>query len=268
MAFSQSQAGCVHARTFFERFGHQGIIVLPDTVLSDDSLTDPDTDALLPSLREQVSLVDGVYHRQLCYARVLSPCGDGLYWATVAATLDFSHAVRIILTEENLYAAIPYDIRVQGKCSSDIIKLMAVHARHVRPAQRIPSAQTSEQTAPVQPQQAREEPTLIPLPEIFVSTQSVEEARAETPELSGVGIPSYPTAWARMVWLRAALAMVRRQAQHARHAFNKLDVLLDKVLDAQRDLRQSLVSASPVHVGDRLVGWRLQIALPLVEVLV
>ncbi|MGB8344318.1 MAG: hypothetical protein WCD86_05510, partial [Ktedonobacteraceae bacterium] len=64
-----------------------------------------------------------------------------------------------------------------------------------------------------------------------------------------------------------ALAMVRRQMHHARRAFDKLDILLDKVLSAQRALRQSLVSASEVYVGDRLVGWRLQIALPLMEAL-
>ena len=58
-------------RTFFQRFGTHGVCVLPDDVLSDDPLTDPVTGEELPSLRDQVSLVNGIYHHMFCYARVL-----------------------------------------------------------------------------------------------------------------------------------------------------------------------------------------------------
>ena len=90
-------------RTFFQRFGTHGVCVLPDDVLSDDPLTDPETGEDLPSLRDQVSLVNGIYHHMFCYVRVLRTCGDGLYWADVAATPDMVNTFRVILTEEDLY---------------------------------------------------------------------------------------------------------------------------------------------------------------------
>src|SRR5690348_11712549 len=122
-------------RTFFQRFGHHGVCVLPDDVLSDDPLTDPATGEELPSLREQVSLTEGIIHHCFCYARVLRTCGDGLYWADVSATPDLGNAIRVILTEEDLYFALPYDVRVQGKRPSYIRKMMPAHAREVRPVQ-------------------------------------------------------------------------------------------------------------------------------------
>jgi len=57
--------------------------------ITDDPLIDPDTGKELPGLREQVSQVKGISYHFLCYVRVLQPCGDGLYWADVAATPDF-----------------------------------------------------------------------------------------------------------------------------------------------------------------------------------
>src|SRR5690349_10625199 len=119
-------------QTFFQRFGHHGVCVLPDDVLSDDPLIDPETGEELPSLREQVSLTEGIINHCLCYARVLRTCGDGLYWADVAATPDLVNAFQVILTEEDLYAALPYDVRVQGKSSAQILKMMTAHAREVR----------------------------------------------------------------------------------------------------------------------------------------
>src|SRR5260370_1733892 len=156
-------------RSFFDRFGHQGTIVLPDEVLSNDSLTDPDTGEELPSLRDQISLVNGIYHRMLCYARVLRACGDGLYWTDVAATSDFANAHRVLLMEEDLYFALPYDVRVQGKRPAQILKMMAAHAREVRPAQRVEPAITLELApAPVLP--------LEPLAVVEVSSDELQEA--------------------------------------------------------------------------------------------
>jgi len=96
--------------------------------------------------------------------------------------------------------------------------------------------------------------TLLPLPEVFISCQTVNEAVAEAPEPPFAGSAVRLTRWTRLVWLHAALAMVRRQLTHSRQVFHKLDILLDKVIGAQRRLRQALVSASAVYVGDRLVG--------------
>ena len=156
-------------RSFFDRFGHQGIIILPDDVLSDDSLIDPETGEDVPSLRDQVSLVNGIYHRMFCYARVLRTCGDGLYWADVAATPDFVNTFRVVLTEEDLYFALPYDVRVQGKSLAQILKMMAAHARDVRPVQRVAPVVAPEPTpAPVLP--------LEQLTVVEVSNEELQEA--------------------------------------------------------------------------------------------
>jgi hypothetical protein len=155
--------------TFFDRFGHQGVYVLPAEVLLDDPLTDPETGEELPSLREQISLVNGIYHRIFCYGRVLRACGDGIYWADVAATPDFMNTQRVVLTEEDLYFALPYDVRVQGKSPTQILKMMAVHAREVRPVQRIePVVPPELASAPILP--------LEPLAVVEVSTDELQEA--------------------------------------------------------------------------------------------
>jgi hypothetical protein len=156
-------------RTFFQRFGHHGMCVLPDDVLSDDPLTDPVTNEELPSLRDQVSLVNGISHRVLCYARVLKGCGDGLYWADIAATPDFTNTHRVILTEEDLSLALPYDVRVQGKSPAQILKMMAAHVRAVQPVLQVAPVVVPERTpAPVLP--------LEPLAVVEVSTDDLQEA--------------------------------------------------------------------------------------------
>lgn len=139
-------------RTFFQRFGTHGVCVLPDDVMTDDHLTDPETGEDLPSLRDQVSLVNGTYHHTFCYVRVLQTCGDGLYWADVAATSDMVNTYRVILTEEDLYFALPFDVRVQGKSPAHILRMMAAHARVVRPVQRVAPVVTTVHTpVPVLP---------------------------------------------------------------------------------------------------------------------
>ncbi len=160
-------------RAFFDRFGHQGIIVLPDEVLSDDPLFDPETGEELASLREQVSLVDGISHRLLCYACVLRACGDGLYWANVAANSDLVNTHRVILTEEDLYFALPCDIRLQDKSPAHILTMMQAHAREVQPLPRIASAAASQLApAPVLP--------LEPLAVVEVSSDELQEALGPT----------------------------------------------------------------------------------------
>ena len=104
-----------------------------------------------------------------CYARVLRTCGDGLYWADVAAEPDLVNAFQVILTEEDLYFALPYDVRVQGKSPAQILKMMTAHAREVRPAQRIAPVVTPERTpAPVLP--------LEPLAVVEVSNDELQAA--------------------------------------------------------------------------------------------
>ncbi|MBV9709086.1 MAG: hypothetical protein JO125_16955 [Chloroflexi bacterium] len=152
-------------RPFFQRFGHQGICVLPTDVLCDDPLSDPETGEALPSLREQVGLVDGIHHQLVCYARVLKVCGDGLYWAEVASTPELADPHRVVLSEEDLYFALPYDVRVQGTSPAHLLMMMHAHRHAVRPTPRVEP--TPERT-PIVP--------LEPLATVEVSTDALQEA--------------------------------------------------------------------------------------------
>src|SRR5215472_5165954 len=118
-------------RSFFQRFGHLGVCVLPAEALSNDLLqVDPQTQIMPPSLRQSVSVLG------LCFARVLRSFADGLYWADVAATPDLLDAQRVLLTEEHLYSALPWDIRLVDKCPGDIRDLLFAHAQEVQPVQQ------------------------------------------------------------------------------------------------------------------------------------
>src|SRR5690349_17622939 len=95
-------------RSFFERYGTQGVCVLPSDVLSNDLLrVDPETHTIPSSLCQEVSALG------LCFARVLRCFAIGLYWAEVAGTPDLVDAQRVLLTEDQLFHALPWDIRLQ-----------------------------------------------------------------------------------------------------------------------------------------------------------
>src|SRR6266568_8571405 len=130
------------ARTFFQRFGTQGMCVLPADVLSNDLLrVDPQTRLIPPTLRKQASALG------LCYARVLRSFADGLYWAEVAATPDLVDAQRVLLTEEQLYHSLPWDIRLQDRQPETIRDLMFAHAQTVRPFQQRTTLEQADTTS-------------------------------------------------------------------------------------------------------------------------
>lgn len=168
--------------------------------------------------------------------------------------------------------ALPWDKTLQNLPTFEVRERLEAEA-HVFPCplsdadNTTPPACAEPVPLPETNGQERQAITLIPLPELFVSCETISEAVTEEAE-PPLDAPAFRlNRWTRLVWLRAALAMVQRQLKHTRQTFSKLDVLLDKVIAAQRRLHHSLVSASEVYVGKRLVGWRLRIALPMTEVL-
>jgi hypothetical protein len=258
-------------RSFFDRFGHQGTIVLPDDVLSDDPLTDPETGEDVPSLRDQVSLVNGIYHRVFCYARVLRTCGDGLYWADVAANPDFVNTFRVILTEEDLYFALPYDVRVQDKSPAQILNRMAAHAREVRPAQRVAPIVTPERTpAPLLP--------LKPLAVVEVSNDQLQEAiglvtmdtHKDTNQLR-VSRPISPVCL-QQAFLRVIIDALMTQLYWSQWAQEPARTSTIRTQCAsvsylqrwQRQSRQRIVNALPVwNDKQHAVVWQLTVGDPL-----
>jgi hypothetical protein len=153
-------------RSFFQRFGHLGVCVLPAEALSGDLLrVDPETHIMPPSLRQSASVFG------LCFARVLRACADGLYWADVAATPDLLDAQRVLLTEEQLYHALPWDIRLVQKQPGDFRTLLFSHAQEVQPVQQQAIDQDPVLTpAPIVP--------LVPLEEaaVVVTVGDLQEA--------------------------------------------------------------------------------------------
>ena len=157
--------------SFFQRFGHLGVCILPAEVLSNDLLrVDPEMHTVPPSLRQSASALG------LCFAQVLHSFADGLYWADVAATPDLLDAQRVLLTEELLYYALPWDIRLVDKCSDDIRKLLFAHAQEVQPArpQAAPRQDTDQlhslTPAPVVPLEPLADATVV------LTTDELQEA--------------------------------------------------------------------------------------------
>jgi hypothetical protein len=259
-------------RTFFDRFGYAGVCLLPGDVLSDDPLTDPETGEDLPSLREQVCLANGIHHRLFCYARVLWTCGNGLYWADVAATPELLQSqaatARVILTEEDLYFALPYDIRLQGKSPAGILKAMEAHAREVRPLQQLAKAATPELIpVPVLP--------LAPLAVVEVSTEELHEVigPVEMDTLTDtnqrqVAKPLGPLR-IQQAFLQAMLDALMRQLYQVHDAVSALALKARCALVAalqrwQRHTRQRVINAVPVWNGEQhLVAWRLTVGVPV-----
>lgn len=178
---------------------------------------------------------------------------------------------------EQLASILPWDRSLQSLPTCEVRERLQLHPQHEVPVRN--ELHLEDRTARPHPQEPQEQAdhladhpqetiTLLPLPELFVSSQTVQETVAETPNSSSrTGSVSGRLCWTRLTWLHAALAMVRRQMSHAHQTFAKLDTMLENVIATQRHLRHSLVSASAVYVGQRLVGWRLQIAYPVREVL-
>jgi hypothetical protein len=258
-------------RTFFQRFGTHGVCVVPDNVLTDDPLLDPDTGKELPSLREQVSQVKGNDRRFLCYVRVLRPCDDGLYWADVATTPDFENTYRVVLTEEDLYFALPYDVRVQGKSPAQILKMMAAHAHEVRPGQRVAPVVALELTpAPVLP--------LEPLAVVEVSNEDLQEAiglvTMDTHKDTNQRRVSRPigSMWMQQAFLRVIIDALMTQLYWSRWAQESAGASTIRAQCAtvsslqrwQRHSRQRCVNAVPVWREEQhAVMWQLTVGDPL-----
>jgi hypothetical protein len=119
--------------TFFDYFGHHGVCVLPDDVLNDTPLPDPETGKDLPSLRNRCSSTG------LCYARVEKAYANGNYRAYVSSSPEFldkpdsAEVECVALTEENLIYAVAWDERVYRREPAEIRRLMRACARERAP---------------------------------------------------------------------------------------------------------------------------------------
>jgi hypothetical protein len=265
-------------RTFFQRFGTHGVCVLPPDVLSNDLLRfDSEAHTMPPTLRKEASALG------LCYARVLRCFADDLYWALVAATPDLVDAQRVVLTEEQLYHALPWDVRLVDQEPETIRRLMFAHAQAVKPAQRL---ETSEQTATTSHATAALTPVPVLLLEpvtdamVEVSASHLQEALdPHSPHETDESIPrnkkrspfkqsigSFPMQQGLLRVMIDALMTQLYQAQDhpAALSLKARCTLLAQMQRWHRASRQRIVNAIPVW-NDELqrVVWQLTVGVPL-----
>ena len=113
---------------FSHRASYHWTYVLPAEALSDDQLYadgNEDTSSL-----QAIASADG-----LCYASVLRSFGEGLYWAQVASHPDLlcTHGYLVVLTEEHLSFALPWDCRLQIQSPERIRAILRAHATLLQP---------------------------------------------------------------------------------------------------------------------------------------
>jgi hypothetical protein len=273
-------------RSFFQRFGAQGICVLPAEVLSNDPLrVDPQTHTMPSSLRQQASALG------LCFARILRSCGDGLYWAFVASTPDLVDAQRVVLTEEQLYHALPWDIRLVDRQPGAIRDLMFAHAQAVRPAQPLVEDVRAQDIRQLHPLTPAPIVPLHPLEEavVVVTTDELHEAfEPRSPEddddVPGAGLlPRLGQKTRKQLALVKAIGSFAMQQALLRAM---VDALMSRLYQAQDHLaahilkvrcallaqiqrwhcanRQRVVNAVPVWNDERQqIVWQLTVGVPL-----
>jgi hypothetical protein len=269
-------------RTFFQRFGHHGVCVLPSDVLSNDLLcVDPETRTMPPSLRKSASILG------LCFAHVLHCFADGLYWAEVAATPDLVDAQRALLTEEQLYHALPWDVRLVDREPESIRHLMFAHVQAVQPVQR---QATSEQpnTAPLATAALTPAPVL-PLEPVAdamveISASQLQEALdPHSPYSTSESLFELITEKAKrsplrqridsfsmqQALLRAMLDALMARLYQAQDHLAALSLkarctLLAQVQRWHRASRQRVVNAIPIWSDERQrVVWQLTVGVPI-----
>ena len=250
-------------QTFFHHFGPLGTCALPAEVLDDTPLFDPETSLPLPSLRASCSQ-DG----ELCYARVLYACADGLYWANVAATPDLVEAERVILTEAHLVYALAWDERLQWRTPSQIRRLMQAHAEELMPcaAALEPASHIIPFPAPV-----------VPLTVVTTVEVTPEELRAAFETTSAPHLAGKTTRAARrqaticrvqqglLFTLERALQELLETETDAytAHVLEALCALVERVRGFQQQTRQRVVNAVRTWDAARNApAWALTLGVP------
>lgn len=273
-------------RSFFERFGAQGVCVLPAEVLSNDLLRiDPQTHAMPPSLRKEASALG------LCYARVLRSFSPGLYWAEVAATPDLVDAQRILLTEEQLYHALPWDIRLQARQPDAIRDLMIAHAQAVQPAQSLTEDATTQDIrqlhpltpAPIVPLHPLKEATVVvsavefheafeprspddddDLPGACLLTRMGKQTRKKLAQVKSIGSFAMQQALLRAMIDALMTQLYQAQDHLTAHILKTRCALLAQIERWHCTSRQRVVNAVPIwHDERRSVAWQLTVGVPL-----
>jgi hypothetical protein len=239
-------------RTFERRIGLLETCIILADVLNDEPVggTDPS------SLRRDASN-DG-----LSFVWVSRTFHDGTYLARVAAS---AQAVRtagftVILSEEQLYSALPYDCTTSGKTHEEVRTLLRSHADTVRPLSKhdgeLPPSQHREPNAPL----TLVESVSIPEQEL---RESMQTACAST-SIAGVDPFQMQQALLRVMLdtlmgqLHSGLETTQAQLVQARCH------LIAVAQRLHRHTRQQLVHARARYDAQQgCMVWNLSLGMPL-----
>src|SRR5690349_193142 len=108
-------------RTFATRIGWRVTCVIPASLLSDE-----------PDEQDGTSLRSEASRDSLSYLQVIRELEEGVYLARVAADSErVAQGYTVLLCEEQLYEALPWDQRLVGKSSERILAQIRAHAAEV-----------------------------------------------------------------------------------------------------------------------------------------
>lgn len=208
----------------------------------------------------------------LLYAHVVRPIDDEDILVRVAGLLDRigdkARSYVVIFKRSLLSRAFTLDDEIRKLPTCDLRELVRAHSSIDAEPLQESALQDTTSSSPL----ARGEvgADLIPLPEMFISQETMQAACAtmET-QAKPTTIVFSKQKHDQLCWLRAALFGLQRQIAlakdrpHLMHFFKKLDAIIRHVLVSHRYLHRWILNASPVIVGGRLVGWRLRVGFPL-----
>jgi hypothetical protein len=148
-------------RTFSRRIGYCITCVIPAELLSEDPLDEQDRS----SLRTDAS------KDQLSYIQVSRMMEESLYLARVAsAPENVANGYTVLLNEQQLFFALPWDARLQGKPAECILRQLHAHALELQP--HMQNVLTLERYV----DGAHQEVQLLPLDTVEVSVEALQDA--------------------------------------------------------------------------------------------
>lgn len=251
--------------SFFQRSGYHWPCVALATILANDIRAEENDHHPL-SLRDEAS------ENGLTYLQVVRylPHTD-LYVARVACDPEALGTSDLLafFTEAQLTYALPWDVRLQSKCSGEIRTAIDAHAASLRPARaRQVHQEGSQQVCPMLP--------LNPFPEaVEVSREALHDAlQATVAEQQGetrqVGVsPTQATQTLQQALLLAALDQLMARLWHTPNQARSLLAqarckVLARLRTWQQYTHQRVVTAAPFwHAAKGCVLWRLTIGIPV-----
>ncbi|HZO72796.1 MAG TPA: hypothetical protein VFB60_11390 [Ktedonobacteraceae bacterium] len=250
-------------RTFAQRIGYLVTCCIPADILSDESTCSEDSS----SLRSDASC------NGLSYIQVIRALEDHVYMARVAASPEgISHGYTVLLTEQQLYASLPWEERLewedhvctQRRSPDAILALLHAHAAEVQPLTKLALEQT---VAP-----ALSSPVLTPLDTVEVTQEELQDAiKMVTHQGKNVDQKLRRTSsfLLQQALLSAAIDTLMSQLYQTQEQVHALTIKARCALLAQlqrwhrHSQHERLVNVAPRFSPEHeRVVWRLTIGLP------